>query len=895
MHLQKGLFKKSSGIQILFTILCLFTIVELSFGMDDSLKSCKAIYFPEAKINLDGQEDEKEWKETIACGNFIQQRPYEKVLPSQLTEFKVIYDDEYIYFMIQAYDSMPKKIVRRLARRDDIQGDWVGIQIDTYNDRTTAFTFFISAAGVKFDGIQSETDNTGDPDPTWDAIWEAKTIVHEKGWSVEMKISLSQLRFDKNNSEGWGLQVIRNIHRNEEMSLWQYIPRNAPGWVRYFGRLNGLDHIKRVPQVEIAPYVAIQHETYKKEEENPYRPGKNTIFRAGIDGKVSLASNVILDYTINPDFGQVEADPSVVNLTAFETYFTEKRPFFIEGKNILNFQITPGDNSFSGDNLFYSRRIGRKPKYIPDADYVDMPEATPILAAFKLTGKTKDGWSFGVLESMTDKTSAKITKGSEETSVICEPFSNYFVGRILKDYHQGESRIGGMITSVYHDHSEGNPSLLSTWATTGGLDFYYSWKKQTYFLDIKAIASYVNGTKEAISKLQQSPIRNFQRPDATYLKFDTLRTSLSGHGGSIHFGRQGNSSWKYSVFITWRSPGLEINDIGYLHQADNIFQVAWIGYQKYHPFLIFRSAGLNLNQWSGWDFGMNSLFKGGNINAWAQFKNYWQISAGLNFDGNNLDNYILRGGPALKLPGGYSYWGYLSTDTRKKLLAEFNTSFYQSFTPNFDYSSVEIGMTYHPITAMSFGLYPEYSVNNDNLQYVAEKEMNGKPRYIMAHIHQKTLALQMRVNLNLSNDLSLQYYGQPFISSGEYSRFKFIASPKANDYYQRFTEYSEAQLFYQPSDKTYQIDENYDGITDYTFNKPDFKALYFVSNLVLRWEYFPGSFIYVVWSQNRAEQGAEIRFKPTKDISSLFDIYPENIFMVKISYLIQYQHLKRIF
>jgi hypothetical protein len=895
MHLLKGLFNKSAVLRIPAIFLFYFTMSESAFGLSDSIKSCRAVYFPEAKINLDGIEEESEWKQTNACGNFIQQRPYEKTSPSQTTEFKVIYDDEFIYFFIQAYDSMPKKIERRLARRDDIEGDWAGVQLDTYNDRTTAFTFFVNAAGVKFDGIESETDNMEDVDPTWDAVWEAKTVVNDKGWSIEMKISFSQLRFDKNNTEGWGLQVTRYIHRNEEMSLWQYIPRNAPGWVRYFGRLNGLEHIKRVPQIEAAPYVALQHETYKKEEGNPYRSGKNTLFRAGIDGKVSLASNVILDYTINPDFGQVEADPSVVNLTAFETYFSEKRPFFIEGKNILDFQITPGNNSFSGDNLFYSRRIGRKPQYTPDANYVNIPKATPILAALKLTGKTKDGWSFGALESMTGRTSAEITEGTEENSILCEPFSNYFVGRIQKDYHQGESRIGGMLTSVFRDHSEGNPGLLPTWATTGGFDLYYSWKKQTYFLDIKAIASLVNGSKESIGRLQQSPIRNFQRSDATYLKLDTSRTSLSGHGGSIHFSRQGNSNWKYSLFVTWRSPELEINDIGYLHQADNIFQVAWVGYEKYHPFLIFRNAGFNLNQWTGWDFGMNSLFKGGNINAWAQFKNYWQISAGLNFDGNNLDNYVLRGGPALKLPGGYSYWGYLSTDSRKKLVAEINASIYRTFIANNNYNFFGVGMHYQPFTALSFGIFPEYSVNNDNLQYVKEKKMNGVPRYIMAYIHQKTLALEMRINLNLSNDLTLQYYGQPFISSGEYSHFKFISSPKANDYYQRFTEYSEAQIFYQPSDKTYQIDEDYDGIPDYSFNKPDFKALYFVSNLVLRWEYRPGSFIYVVWSQNRADQGKEISFKPKKDITSLFDIYPGNTFMVKISYLIQYQHLKRIF
>lgn len=874
-------------------VLLLITIsTPLLAWQPDSVRVCQAVFVSGANIHVDGLDDEPAWKNIPECGDFVQQKPYQQKPPTCETGFRILYDEEFLYFFIRAYDDQPQEIVRRLARRDDITGDWVGFMLDSYNDGLTSFFFAVNAAGVKMDGLQSDNSGNGDPDFTWDAIWDTKVKTDARGWTAEIRIPLSQLRFDeKSRDKGWGLNVFRNIHRLDEFSMWQFIARDAPGWVRFFGRLKGLEQIKAVPQIEVMPYLAAKTESYQKEEGNPFKTGKDNNLNAGIDGKISLSSNLILDYTINPDFGQVEADPSVVNLTAFETYFEEKRPFFIEGRNILDYKITPGDGDLSGDNLFYSRRIGRQPRYYPDGDYVKMPQATPILSAFKLTGKSAKGWSVGVLESMTGRSYAKVANDGVE-SKLSEPFSNFFVARVQKDLRGGATQLGGIFTNTLRDLSAGNPSQLPETATTGAFDFSHAWNNRTWYINVKGIFSHVTGEAEAITAVQRSPVHNFQRPDASHLSVDSTLTRLTGHGGLINFGRGGNSHWSFTTFVSWRSPGLELNDVGYQRLADDITQVIWVGYRYWDPIFIFRSFGLNFNQWSGWDFGGKNKFKGGNLNGWADFKNFWGIGFGFNVDGGGRDNFMLRGGPSVKVPGGYSIWASLGTDSRKNWRINLNGNIYHSPYGHNQFKQIRLGLRYQPIPAVSFGVFPRYSLSEDNLQYISTAQFGQEERYVLGHIKQKTAALEFRFNLNITPDMTLQYYGQPFISSGTYSRFKRITQPQAERYEDRFTEFDPSQLSLLEDE--YKVDENRDGFVDYTFDQPDFKALFFLSNLVYRWEFVPGSTLYLVWSHNRADFLVDGNFSLGDDMESLFDVYPHNVFMLKISYRIQYQHLKRI-
>jgi len=876
------------------TFCLLLILLSEANAKEDTLKYCISRKVTATGFHLDGKAEEAMWHEAAVCNHFVQYRPVERARPSQPTEFRVVYDEEFLYFFIRAYDSSPDSILKRLSRRDEGEGDQVGIQIDSYNDKLTAFYFLVNAAGVKYDALVSDQSD-GEPDKTWDAVWDAKTAVDAKGWAAEFKIPLSALRFEKKEMNGWGLQVSRYIYRNDETSLWQFIPRDAAGWVRHFGRLEGIYGLSPSPQAEIMPYVAARTETYAAEAGNPYRTGSASGLAAGLDGKVSLTNNLILDYTINPDFGQVEADPSEVNLTAFETYFEEKRPFFMEGRNILSFKLTPGDGGSSADNLFYSRRIGRRPHHYPDADYADVPGTTPILGALKLTGKTARGWSVGLLEGMTAETMARKTEQEQESTEVVEPFTNYLIARIQKDFDKGATRFGAMATSTLRHLPDNNNLQLPQSAHTAGIDFVHSWKNRTYYLNIKGIFSSLAGSATAIENLQKSHLRYFQRPDAGYVHLDPTRTRLNGHGGLVNFGKEGDGRWNYTTWISWRSPGLELNDAGYLRMADDIFQVFWVGYRYYEPIGIFRNLNINFNQWSGWDFGGSSRYKGGNINAWTQFKNYWQAGMGINYNGEERDNHILRGGPSIKLPGGISIWANLHSDTRKKLVASLSARWYKTPAHYMNYRNIRLRVVYKPTDALSFSLSPVFSFNDNQLQYITTAETANDTRYILGSISQRTFATEFRANLCITPELTVQYYGQPFISAGQYKAFKYITSPGAERFTDRFRIIPDQALRYNDSDEMYMVDENLDGQSDYTFGKPDYNALFFLSNLVIRWEYTTGSAIYLVWSQNRSDFDNTGKFRFEDDMSSLFEVYPHNIFMVKFSYRIQYHHLNRIF
>lgn len=833
---------------------------------------------------IDGFIDDEAW-ETIYWGNnFIQRDPYENAPPSQQTAFKILYDDNNIYVAIRAYDSVPEKIERRLTRRDEFQGDWVAIAFDSYNDDLTAFAFSVNAAGVKGDVIAT---NDTDMDDTWNPVWYVKTSIDDLGWVAEMQIPLTQLRFSDKEEHVWGLEVMRQFFRKEEFSVWQMVPQEASGWVSEWGELTGIKNINPKKEIELLPYAMIKYETSEKEAGNPFATGSERGYNAGLDGKVAITNDLTLNFTVNPDFGQVEADPSEVNLTAFESFFAEKRPFFVEGANIFDYPLTNGDGPFSSDNLFYSRRIGRQPQYEPDiseGEYAKTPEFTTILGAAKLSGKTQNGWSIGILESLTREEKAIIDNNGERREETVEPLTNFFNTRIQKDINKGNTTIGGMFTATNRFINDSTLEFLPKSAYTGGIDFANFWDEKSYYLSTKAVFSTVSGTTEAITELQESPQRYYQRPDADHLSLDTSLTSLTGTGGTIEGGKIGGGHWRFGGWTTWRSPGLELNDQGYLRGSDFVNQVIWVGYRIWEPFSIFRSVNINAATWGGWDFGGLSLYKGVNINLNAQFKNYWRLGFGVNRDGLDVNRHELRGGPALLLPGAWNNWVNIHSDSRKKLsfgIFMHNTWFDDNYARSFGGG---LNLEYRPLDFLQISLSPGYYRESNSIIYIETTDYNLDQRYITSHINQEYVNMDIRINVSITPDLSIQYWGQPFVFSGNYSEFKKVVDPMNKDIMQQYYTFTEDEIFHDKDETEYFIDENGDGTIDYSFENPNFSFFEFRSNLVIRWEYIPGSTAYLVWSQGRTGDHPDGRFSLSDNIERLSLLTPSNTFLLKVSY-----------
>jgi Domain of unknown function (DUF5916)/Carbohydrate family 9 binding domain-like len=862
-------------------------------AVQSAAKPAKKVYVtrhvnPHAPV-IDGKTDDPAWEKVEWAAGFIQREPEEDQPPTEPTSFKILYDDKNLYVAIRADDSQADRIERRISRRDNVEGDFVGILLDSYYDQRTAFCFYVNASGVKKDELITN-NGEGEPDGSWDPIWEVKTAVDGQGWTAEMRIPFSQLRFGAQEEHVWGLEVLRLLFRKNETAVWQPVPRNAPGVVHLFGELRGINGLRTPRQVELMPYAVAKGLTAPRVEGNPFATGRSGALYGGLDGKVGVTNDLTMNFTVNPDFGQVEADPSVVNLTAFETYYEEKRPFFIEGRNILNFQIMGGDGDFSSDNLFYSRRIGRAPQGDPAAgpgSFAEMPPATSILGAFKLTGKTRSGLSIGVLESLTGRETASVFQDGTYASAPVEPLTNYFGLRLQKDFNEGTTILGGMATATNRGLKDESLQFLHGAAYSGGLDFMHSWRNKTYALSFNTVFSYVRGTADALLRTQTSPVRYFQRPDAPYLRLDPGRTSLSGHGGTATFGKQGGGNLSFIVGGTWRSPGLELNDMGYLRQADEIMEFAWAGYRFYKPFGIFRTLNFSLNQWRGWNFGGENIFDGGNINVDADFKNYWRAGFGINRNAESLSASALRGGPSLRNAGRWNTWVNVETDMRKKVRFELMGQTTDADNGDARMRQVQAGVVINPSRALSLSLMPGYATTRSELQYIQTASFDGEPRYIFGAIDQKTVSLTIRLNYSLNPELSVQFYGQPFIGSGQYSRFKRITDSRSRIWDARYWVFADSGLSWDATSGAYGVDENGDGVTDYTFGRPDFNFLQFRSNLVLRWEYSPGSALYLVWSQGRTGEFSEGDFSFGRDLGRLFDIHPENVFLVKFSYCFQ--------
>ena len=831
---------------------------------------------------IDGFLDDEAWDTVPWEGGFQMFEPYDNRPPSQETRFKVVFDKENIYVAIRAFDTAPDSIVSRLTRRDEIDGDMVAFQFDSYHDLQTAFTFLVSAAGSRADFfVSSDGENE---DETWNAIWWTKTQIDDQGWTMEAKIPFSQLRFDRSSGGVWGFQLAREIYRNSETSLWQPMSKESPGWVHLMGEINGLENIDPKKQADITPYMVAGNEWFEAEAEDPFRAdGVERHLNAGVDAKIGITNNFTLDLSVNPDFGQVEADPSQVNLTAYETFFREQRPFFIEGANIFNYDLAV----HSRDNLFYSRRIGRRPHHYPDledGEYADMPMHTRILGAAKMTGKTKDGLSIGIMESVTAPGIATIDYGSGQRSETVEPLTNYFTGRVSKEFNKGNTRIGGIVTSTNRFTDEEHLDYLRSSAYSGGVDFQQFFADRNYVFSATAFGSNVNGSEEALIQTQRSAVHFFQRADAEHLELDSTRTSLNGYGGSLNFGKQGGR-FNFMSFLSMNSPGLELNDIGFLNSTDEIVHIFWMGYSFNEPFSIFRSARINFNMFNAWDFGGTHQAAGGNINAHSEFLNLWEARFFVNYEADAISNSALRGGPSFITPGGMT--GHLSVETssRKKLSFEVDGFLNVGREDSKEMIGLDFEINYKPISNLNISLTPEYSIRRSLLQYVSQEEFVNENRYIFGSIDQKTFSMSLRLDLILTPEMTIQFWGQPFIAAGNYDEFKYITDPHADQFSDRFHGYGPDEISYVEADEYFEVRETASGLS-YQFDNPDFNVKEFLSNLVFRWEYRPGSYLYMVWSQTRSGYDPWGSFHFGEDFGDMWDIHPTNVVLLKLSYRI---------
>jgi len=824
---------------------------------------------------IDGKLDDACWKTGNWAGDFTQWIPTEGAKPSQPTEFNVLYDDKNIYVAIRAIDRQPHLISRKGGRRDELIGDIAGINFDSYNDKRTGFEFSVTAAGQKIDLILT---NPMEADMNWNAVWYVKTGLEDSAWVAEYEIPLSQLRYSSAKEQVWGMHVWRWIDRFSEESDWEIQSSTGPGVLYQFGELHGIQDLPKSRRIEIMPYTVGKLKTFEKQPANPYAEnGHDFLGSVGLDAKSGLSSNFTADLTVNPDFGQVEADPSVMNLTAFETFYEEKRPFFLEGKNIFKFEL-------GEDDVFYTRRIGHACDYRPNVqenEYMKYPDNTSILSAVKVSGKSAKGLSVGVLQSMTANEKAMLYSGGMEQEIAVEPLTSYTVGRVQQDFNQGTSTLGGIITSTNRFINDlALDSVNNRNAFSGGLDLLHQWNDKEFYLDAKFIASSINGSEDAISNLQLSSARYYQRPDANHLKYDPTLTQLNGQGGTVKIGKGSKGLWRYSAELNWKSPGLDLNDIGYMQKSDMIKEETELSYFVNKPVSIFRTYTVEIHQQNNWDYAFNYLFSGLFLRGSMEFLNKWRLAPSAYFRNEALDTRLLRGGNAILLPAMMEGSLSVNSDMSRKFFGTVSANHLAAAEDNSRNTMLEASLTLIPFNVLKLAVGVFYADNMDELQYVETKSLEGNNKYIMGLINQNTLGTTFRIDYNITPELSLQYYGSPFASVGKYSELKEVTQSQAEAYNDRFklleTTYSEA-------DNAYLVAES-GGTPAYSVANPDFSFSQFRSNLVFRWEYRPGSQLYLVWASEKTFYNSGVHSPVGEAMKSLGDVYPNNIFEIKLSY-----------
>jgi hypothetical protein len=807
-----------------------------------------------------GDLSEEMWRTAPAISDFVQRDPAEGGEPSQRTEFRVAFDASTLYVKVRAFDSEPDKIVGYLTRRDaDSPSDWIRVLIDSYHDRRTAYEFAVNPSAVKQDRYWF---NDGNRDDSWDAVWDVSVTRDPLGWSAEFRIPFSQLRFTPGDAKTFGLAVSRQIGRLNETSTWPLLPRSATGYVSQFGDLAGLSMTQSPKRLEIVPY-SVANLTNQPTGGNPLVKGSAPSGAFGADLKYALTPGLTLTTTINPDFGQVEADPAVVNLSAFETFFSERRPFFVEGSGNFRFDTDCNDGDCSG--LFYSRRIGRSPQGrgdLPSGDeiFVDAPLQTTILGAAKLTGRV-GRFSIGAMHAVTQQELGSVLAGPVRSRQPVEPLTDYSVGRVRREFAD-QSSVGFIVTAT-NRQVPSTLSFLANNAYTGGIDADWRFKSR-YSLKGYWAASAIQGSPEAIDRIQENSRHYFQRP-ASPVPLDPTRTSLAGDAGQLAFAKIGGQRVRFNFNAGFKSPGYDTNDVGFMRRADQRTMSAWVQLRSDKPNRWFRSRMINFNQNANWNSSGDRLWSGQNVNSHATFANNWSVGGGYNFQEYGIDDRVTRGGPSAIMEGYKEAWYYVNSDNRRAVSFNYNGGGGSDLHGS-SWFDVVPGFGFRPMSALQITASVRYSRNVTDAQWV-NTVTDTADRSIFAHLNQTTVSLTGRVNYTVTPTLSLQLYAAPFVSGGGYSNFKQLIDGRNTDYARRYAPFS------------------YD--TD-AYGIPDFNYRSFRTTNVMRWEYKPGSTLFAVWQQSREDTAAIGDFRFGRDFGNVFRTPARNVFLVKLAYWLNY-------
>jgi hypothetical protein len=863
----------------------------------------------EGDIQIDGRLDEAEWLRARPVRGFIAGEPVEGVPAEHDTEVYVLYDDQAIYIGARMHDSEPETIFRQLTRRDNLEraADYFEISIDSNLDRRTAYTFRISAAGVQEDRLRFDDTSS---DGAWDAVWESAAQIDGEGWTAEVRIPLSQLRYSPSAAaQVWGINFARRRNAGAEKSYWALESRVRHGGVSVFGTLEGIRLARATRALELRPYTLARRHTALAAPGDPFFDGSRHELAVGGDIRYGLGSTYVLDLTFNPDFGQVEVDPAVINLTAYETFFPERRPFFSRDDRLFDFGLSGGNNK-----LFYSRRIGRAPqgRAPAGATFVDLPRETRILGGAKVTGRTPAGLTLGALAAATAGVQGRavLGQGPGIERFHAEPPAVQGVVRVQQDLREGATLVGGLVSGIRRSlPTDGSLDWLTSEAVNAGVNFEHSWANRSWALWGFLAGSLVQGSPASITRYQRSPNHYYQRPDAHYLEVDTTATSMAGAEWRLQFERRSGRNWTGAIWAAQRTPGFEVDDIGFGRASERLDGGARVSYQEIRPGTVFRNYRLTastFHNWRhealdrpfSWSHWWDRSHKAGRFfaNANGTFLNYWGINVNAGYGPEYLSDSATRGGPLMLSPASRSLDVRLNTDRRLALSASPQVSFGSDAGGGRSFG-VSGSLSWRPTDATEIEIEPSFDFTRDPAQFVtAAPDPAFSPtygaRYVFAEIDRTTLALPMRLNLVFSPTLTLQFFAQPLLSAGDYTTYRQLAAAETFDF-----------LDFTPgtAERTGNVVRCVGGTTcvegsrrylDFgaasrdpiSFADRDFNVRSLRGNSVLRWEYRPGSILYLVWQQSRLDEENVGGFGVGRDARALFETRPENTLILKVSY-----------
>ncbi len=861
-------------------------------------------------IRIDGLIEEPAWQDAPLITDFVASEPLEGAPPGEQTEVRMLLDADAIWVAARLFESDPDDVRGLLLRRDQRGAffDWFGVSLDPNHDRRSGYAFRVNAAGVQQDLYMF--DDSGE-DTDWNAVWESAVTVDSAGWNVEIRIPLSQIRYESRpGPQTWGV----NFHRRRvvagELSHFSMESRRVSGLVSQFGTLANVRVPGSIRRVEARPYVLSSYHQGPADPQDPFFDGGAAGAGMGADFRLGLGSAFTLDATVNPDFGQVEADPAEINLTAFETFYEERRPFFVEDAQVFDFGLSGGRNQ-----LLYSRRVGRSPHGggPGDALATDIPGAATILGAAKLTGRTTGGLSLGALAAVTQAEYGRAAvPGTGVTErFLVEPRTELAALSAFQDFNQGRSKVGGLATVLHRGLPEsGELGTLVDQAYSAGVRVEHQWDERRWQLNGFFAGSHVRGDPEAMLAVQRSSNHYFQRPDGTRAALDSTATSLTGAEWRLQLDRQNTRHWTGAVWLAQVTDGFEINDLGFSNSRERLDGGFRIGYREIDPGRLFREYGITLDSYhnfshealddaGSWD-SWRSAYTNGQLNLEGSFTLLSQHGGrvGVSWRPDRFSRTATRGGPVMLEPGGVEWRVSVNSDRRRDVSVNAGANVTRGARGSGNQVSVNTSASLRPSSALSIQLRPSYAVRTDRAQYVTATstlpyEATYGRRYFFGDIDRKTLTLETRVDYTFSPTLTLQLYAQGLLSSGDYLRYKQLATPGAFDFV-RFGEGSAVDAggivscrggsICRDAAGTQHVDLDGDGAVDFTFGDRDFNVRSLLGNAVLRWEYRPGSTLFLVWQRQQQGRVGVGDFDFSRDLDALWGIPADNRFIVKANF-----------